>query len=249
MPKSNKSESGLGQIFIVAIIIVVLAVAGVLIWSLTKNSNNNSSSNSTTSTANTADVNSNCQNYYHDSILCAFANHIGLSAYSYTASGTATSSTGTQSSFTFANDGKGNREITYTSSAGKLSMIVLDGSEYIQSGSDTTWLEYSGSNISSATPVPDPTSNFNLSFSSTELAKYSFAKEGTVACGRLSCVKYKVNIVASPAITQYVYFDTSSYLLRQWTYNDPATGVSVNSNLSYQAVTITKPSPVQQVSI
>jgi hypothetical protein len=248
MSKSNESESGLGQIFIVAVVVVVLAVAGIIIWGLTRSSNNNSATNTSTSTNNTAAVNNNCQNYYHDSTLCVFANHIGLSTYAYTSSGTATSSSGAQYNFTFKNDGKGNREITYTAAGKQISAIILDGAEYVQSGAGTTWLEFSGSSLSTATPVPDPTSNFNLSFTQAELAKYSFNKEGTAACGNLSCVKYKVNILASPDIVQYVYFDTSSYLLREWSYSNPTTGVSATINISYPAVTITAPSPVQQVT-
>jgi hypothetical protein len=246
MSKSSKSESGLGQILIVAIIVVVLAVAAIVIWSLTRSPNNKSSAN--TSTSSTAAVNSNCQNYYHDSTLCAFANHVGLSTYAYTSTGTATSSSGAQYNFTFKNDGKGNREIIYTDNGEQISAIMLDGAEYVQSSTGTTWLEFSGSSLSTATPVPNPTSSFNLSFTSAELAKYSFNKEGTAACGSLNCVKYKVNILASPDIVQYVYFDTSSYLLREWSYSNPTTGVSATINISYPTVTITAPSPVQQVT-
>ena len=248
MSKSSKSESGLGQIFIVAIIVVVLAVVGIVIWSLTKGSKNNSSANNSKSTSSTVAVNSNCQNYYHDSTLCAFANHIGLSTYAYTSSGTATSSSGTQYNFTFKNDGKGNREMIYAANGEQISVIMLDGAEYVQTGTGTTWLEYSGSNLGSAMTIPDPTSSFNLSFTKTELAKYSFDKEGTTACGNLSCVKYKVNVLASPNLVQYVYFDTSSYLMREWSYTNTTTGGSATINISYPAVTITTPSPVQQVT-
>jgi hypothetical protein len=244
MTKLSDKQMGVSRIIVVVAVIVVLAAAGVLTWALTKKSSNNN----TTPPTSTVAVNSNCQNYYHDSTLCAFANHISLSTYAYSASGTATGSSGTQYSFTFKNDGKGNREIIYTANNEQISAIILSGAEYIQSGSGATWLEYSGSSLGSVQNVPDPTSNFNLSFTTTELAKYSFNKVGTVACGSLSCVKYKVNILASPAIVQYVYFDTSSYLLREWSYNNPATGVSVTSNISYSAITISAPSPVQQVT-
>lgn len=246
MTKLSDKQMGISRIIVVVAVVVVLAVAGVLTWALTKKSS--TTTGTSTPAASTVAVNSNCQNYYHDGTLCAFANHISLTSYAYVATGTATSSSGTQYSFTLKNDGKGNREMVYTANSEQISAIMLGGAEYVQSGTGTTWLEYSGSSLGVATTIPDPTSNFNLSFTQAELAKYSFDKEGTAACGSMSCVKYKVNILATPSIVSYVYFDTSSYLLREWTYNNPSTGTSVTFNVSYQTVNITAPSPVQQVT-
>ena len=184
---------------------------------------------------------------YNDSNLCAFANHTNIASQQYVAIGTATTGSGTSSTFTVSNDGKGNTEVTYGSNGQEVSSISLDGVTYVQEGTGTTWLEYSSGAVG-ATAVPNPTSGFDLNFNSSTPAGVTVTKEGTSACGSLSCYGYKVVDVATPTTTAYVYFDTHDYLLRHWTSNDTTTGVSVNLTFSYKTVTITKPSPVQQIT-
>jgi hypothetical protein len=249
MTKLSDSDSGIATYIITFGVVVVLAAAGVLTWALTKKSStNNTPSNTSTSltTTNTA-AESACQKAYHDSALCVFAQHTNILAYSYVASGTATSASGIQSSFTIQNDGKGNKEITYSAASGQISSITLDGIQYLQSGAGTTWLEYSAGSTGS-TSVPDPTSGFNLNLNSSTPSGVAVTKEGTAPCGNLTCNEYKVVVASTPTATQYVYFDNGSHLLRKWTYANTSTGVSVSMTVTYQTVTIIKPSPVQQIT-
>jgi hypothetical protein len=246
MSKLSKNQKGMAQLYVIIAVIIVLAAGGVIAWQATKKSTPTAPSN--TASANTATVSSACLKAYNDSSLCAFAEHTKIANQQYVAIGTATSGTGTTSTFTVSNDGKGNTEVIYGSNGQEISSISLGGITYIQEGTGTTWLEYSSSTSGSATVAPNPTSGFDLNFNTATPVGVTVTKEGTSACGSLTCYGYKVVDVSTPTTTAYVYFDTHDYLLRHWTSNDTTTGVSVNLTFSYHSVTIAKPSPVQQIT-
>jgi hypothetical protein len=246
MSKLSKNQKGIAQLYVIIAVIIVLAAGGVIAWQATKKST--PTAPSSTASANTATVSSACLKSYNDSALCAFAEHTKIADQQYVAIGTATSGTGTTSTFTVSNDGKGNTEVIYGSNGQEISSISLGGITYIQVGTGTTWLEYSSSTLGSAGVAPNPTSGFDLNFNTATPAGVTVTKKGTSACGSLTCYGYKVADVSTPTTTTYVYFDTHNYLLRHWTSNDTTTGVSVNLTFSYHLVTIAKPSPVQQVT-
>ena len=191
-------------------------------------------------------VNAACLKDFSDSKLCAFAEHTALSTMQYVAVGTATNAAGTSTSFTVKSDGKGDKDITYMSGSEQISAVILDGITYVQESAGGTWYEYTtgGSSFTAA----DPTLGFTFNFNQATAAGVSVTKEGTAACGSLTCYKYKVIDSTIPGGTAYVYFDTNAYLLRQWTSTNTTTGISVNLTFSYPAVTITEPSPVQQTT-
>lgn len=248
MSMLTRNEKGIGQVLLIAIIIVVLVLAGGVIWKLTKkNSNTNTNASTTSASGSQSAVSSTCLQSFKDRSLCAFAEHTNINSQQYAATGTATTAAGATSTFTVQNDGKGNTEVTYSSSGKQISSISLGGATYIQEGAGTTWLEYSSAALGQAAAAPNPTSGFNLNFTTTTPAGVTVTKQGIVACGSLSCDKYKVVVAATPGATQYVYFDSKDYLLRQWTSSDPSTGVHVDLTFTYQPVMITKPSPVQQI--
>lgn len=247
MTRLSESQSGIGR-KVIFIIIILLVIAGVVTWRLSANSSTNRNGSSpSVSTNNVSNDSSPCLNAYHDSILCAFALHSNILSYSYIATGTAITTSGTTAGFTVKNDGKGNHEVVYIANGEQYSSITFAGTRYVQLGVGAAWTEYSNGSPTNSS-VPDPTSGFNLSFTNASSHQYSFINEGTTACGNLNCNDYKVTLLAEQSITQYVYFDTGSHLLRKWTYSDPSTGVSVVMTVDYQSVKITKPSPVQQVT-
>jgi hypothetical protein len=254
VPKVTKNQTGLGQVAIIIIVLVGLAVVGLIVWSLTKSNKPTNSTNTANTSSNHPNIaaspaeSSACLQAYNDSALCAFAEHMDVATLNYEATGTATSSTGTTSSFTIQNDGKGDKDMVYSANGKQISYIILDGQTYIQDGSGTTWLEYTGAASSSADVPADPTSGFTLNFQNSTPASVQVTKEGTATCGSLTCYKYKVIETSAPTTTTYVYFDTSSYLLRQWTYSDSSDGAAVNLTFTYPAVVISKPSPVQQIN-
>jgi outer membrane lipoprotein-sorting protein len=75
----------------------------------------------------------------------------------------------------------------------------------------------------------------------------TYKKIDTEACGSLTCFKYQITDSASPGSTQYAWFDNGAYLLREWKSSD-SSGSSTDMTISYQAISITAPSPVQDYS-
>lgn len=246
MSRLSKQEGGIGQVFIISLIVVIAAVTGVIIWRITKSDNDSKKNTNISVPANYSSETNQCMRLLNNSLFCSFAKNTDISKQQYIATGTVTSSSGS-SSYTIQNDGQGNTQVTYIANGNQVSAISLDGSTFIQTGASATWLEYSGNNLGSAA-VTNPVSNFNLNFSSYIPAGVTVDSQGTAACGSLTCNKYKVNVASNPTATQYVYFDTSDYLLRQWTCSNLTSNTSVNLNFSYEPVTITRPTPVQQIS-
>lgn len=249
MPKLTKNESGIGYVFIIILVVVVLAAAGLIAWKVTKK-NSNPSTSSTAATAKTVSntaVSSACMKAYNDSALCAFAGHTNLSTQSYVATGTAVNSSGVHASFTSQSDGKGDTSVVYSSNGEQLSSISLDGNTYVQSSPGTTWIEYSKNSLGSAA-VPNPTSGFDLNLNNSASKQVTVIKDGTTACGDLTCYKYQVEDPSTPDAIEYVLFDTSSHLLREWISNNSSTGEAVSVSFAYQSVNITKPSPVESFS-
>lgn len=253
MTKLVKDESGISRTVLIVGIVIVLAGIGFGVWGLTGSSTKptNTSNVASTTSASTTSNNSQttaCINAYHDSELCSFSGNLNIFNTAFSASGTAANSTGS-ASFVMKNDGKGNRQISYTTASRQINVITLDGNEYVQTGAGTSWLEYpaGSSNLPSSVPT-DPASYFNLTISGNSASEYTFTKLGNANCGSSSCVEYQVSVTAKPSITQDLYFNPGTHMLMKWSYSDSATGGSVNSNFTYEPVTITQPSPVQQVT-
>jgi hypothetical protein len=249
MTKLFRDENGLSRSVLVVAIIVILAIVGLITWSLTKGSPKTNTANSMTTTSGkvTNSETSACIAAYHDSELCSYASNINLFSYAFQSSGTASNPSGT-ASFVMKNDGNGNHQISYTTASRQLSLIKLDGNTYIQTSAGSTWLEYTSSDTNIPDTVPDPTSYFNMTLSSASAQDYTFTKVGPAACGSQSCMEYSVSVVAKPSVTQHVFFDTSSHQLMEWEYSDASTGGSVNATFTYGSVNIAKPSPVELVT-
>jgi hypothetical protein len=245
MLKLTKSIKGIAMPVLVLIIVVVLAAAGIVFWQITKKSSP-SSSTSNSSTAKTVAVSPTCEKSFNDNKLCAFAEHMYISTMEYVATGTATNASGNSSKYTIKNDAKGNKEITYTSGSQQISTITLNGVSYYQEGAGTTWLEYS--NGGAPATISNPVSGFNFNLSGTTAADLTVTKEGTSACGNLTCYEYKVIDSKDPGGIAYIYFDNQNYLLRHWTSHNTTSGISVDLTFSYPSVTIAIPSPVQQIT-
>jgi hypothetical protein len=91
-------------------------------------------------------------------------------------------------------------------------------------------------------PQTNPTANLNIAVSESNL---SFSYLGTGACGSLICYKYAIADRTQPSAVQDMWFDTTSYKLREWTYHG-TTGSTIMT-IAYQPVSITAPSPVKVI--
>lgn len=233
-------ERGLTHILVAAGAVIVVLVVGLATWMVIGGQKAGSKDNSNgTKTTNT--IYASCMTNYHDSRLCKFASqYTPLAKTAYQATVVVTSPQGTVSNLTYSSDGGGNSEVTGTSDGQQLSSIQLRGADYIRvTGSG--WIEYPAG----ATNTPaqtDPTANLNIAVGQSNL---SFQYLGTQACGSMTCYKYQVVDRTQPTATQDMWFDTTSYKLRQWTYHG-STG-STSMTISYQPITIAAPSPVKVI--
>lgn len=177
----------------------------------------------------------------NDNRICNFEkDYVPLNQTQYTATVNVTSPQGTVSNLTYSSDGKGDSEVDGNSDGQDLSSIVLGGATYIKvSGSG--WIEYTNG----ATDAPaqiDPTASMDIAAGQSGV---SFQYADTEACGSLTCYKYTVTDASQSGVTQNIWFDTTSYKLRQWSF-EGSTG-STEMSIDYEPVTISAPSPISAV--
>lgn len=242
---NRKSNNQRGAISPLLIVVAVLIVAGIGLagWKFissnkTSPSTSASKTSSNSSSASTG-VSSSCLAAYHDSNLCHFAEFApNFTKTAYTAKITNTAS-GATSTMTLENDGNGNTDLSGSSNGQAINAISLDGTEYVQASGSGPWIAYPSG---TSAPTTSPTTNLNLGFGNG----ITFKSMGTAACGSMTCFKYQISDTTTPSATQYVFFDNSSYKLREWQYTSGTTNTDMT--ITYQAVSITKPSPVESLS-
>lgn len=241
----RKQEQGMGHILLIALIVVVLAVVGGAGYEVSQKNKPKASTNSTTvsSTSPAPASDATCVATYHDANLCKFSANSDISKIPYTATLTTVNSSG-GGTMTLSSDGKGNTSSTLTGNGTTISTIQLAGASYVQTTSGGTWYEYPAGTSTPSSTTSNPTSSMSLALGST----VTYKPLGTSACGSLTCYEYSVTTALTPGQTQYVWFDTGQYKLREWKDTDTS-GDSTDMKITYPgSVTISKPSPVQSFS-
>lgn len=227
----KQDQRGMAHVLMVVLVLVVVGVIGFAGWKVA-GGNKKASTVTSTTTKDTEKVaaDSGCVAAYHDENLCKFSTNADIEKLAYTATLTSTDTDGTAGTFTLKSDGKGN-----SSMSGLLNTVQLDGASYIKNGN--VWYKYPAS--SDEEDDSDPTADMNLVLGEG----ITYKPQGKEACGSRTCFKYEVTETASPETTQFVWFDTKDYLLRQW----KSTGAdgSALMTLEYGNVKISAPSPVQ----
>jgi hypothetical protein len=186
-----------------------------------------------------------CLAKFHDTDLCRFAateSAQPLTKTSYQATMTSTQS-GTTTTLVFQQNGKGDTAIATnggSSASPGLNSITYKGNTYIEDGS--AWIKYPAA----STPAQSANPSSSLSFMSSLVSK-NLTKADSEACGSMTCLKYQLVDSATPNTTAYLWFDTQHYLLREWSSSDPTNG-SIDMKISYQPVSISAPSPVENLS-
>jgi len=238
--KLQKNEKGITHLLLIILGVVVISGVAFVGWKVADSHKSTNPTASSSSSKNTS-TDSSCLATYHDNRICNFAAFsTSFNKTAYTAALTITQG-GATSTATLKSDGKGNTELTTTSSGSTLDAITLNNVEYVQNNGSGPWIEYS---TGSTTPTTNPTSSMNIGVGNSGV---SFQYIGTEACGSLTCYKYQVTDTTTPSATQYVWFDSSSYKLRQWQYSD-GSGNTTDMTVTYTSVNITKPSPVENIS-
>jgi outer membrane lipoprotein-sorting protein len=239
--KNNlQQQRGLAVIVDIILVALVLAViAGIVYWVFQMRNNN------AATVANTA-VQSDCMKKYNDTPLCkAIANASALTNKPYTATANSNDPSQGNATFSIKSDGKGGSELTITQAGQPTTDIIeLGGATYSKTADSNTWIKYSN-NASGAPTETNPANSIKIddSANSTE----SYKKIGTEACGSLTCYKYQVIDSANSTTDQFIWFDNKDYLIRRWSGKD-SSGATVDMTFTYQAVSISTPSPVQDFS-
>jgi hypothetical protein len=218
--------------------------------------NNNPANPGLSTKATTPAVNSACYNIYKDNNLCQFFATTPLSQVAHTETSNYNFGTG-QDTIVYEIDGKGNSSLTLTSNSLSVSSVDLNGEVYLEPWGSTTWSEYSASDApAAATTITNPDSSLSLIQGANGV---TYSSMGTDSCGAsLMCYKYRVSDTNKPGVNQYIWINTTSYQLQEWSYSTPATtstqtgsdgstsqsavpGTTTSMLISYQPVTITAP--------
>lgn len=250
MKNSRKDQLGVTHLLLVLVVVIVVAVVGFAGWQVaskhkkTSNSSTPAVSSSTKAVANAAQ--SSCETKYHDKDLCKFVAAQEAQPFdkaSTVVTMTASDTNGT-SNIVLSSDGKGNNSLTMTgSSPGALNSVTLDGHTYIQTEAGGAWVDEGASPSSSSTSSSSESSDSSLKSFAADVLGFGYTKVGKEACGPLTCFKYQIVDTATPGTTQYCWFDTKDYLLREYKTHD--SNGDLDMKIAYQKVTITKPSPIQ----
>lgn len=246
------NERGIAHVLIILLVVVVLAAVGYVGWKVIGKKSTTTAIKSSTTPATTSDTTAAsaaqkaCLAAFHDTDLCKFvaaetATPLAKTQYKMTITGT---SSGVASNITELQDGKSNTAVTIISGGSSISTISLDGQSYTQASAGSPWITYGAGSSSSSQPSPDAT----LTTALNNLTAASYTKLGKEACGSLTCFKYQIQSKATPNATQYIWFDTKDYLMRQYYETGVAGGDTFTMVINYQSVTINKPSPVQNAS-
>ncbi len=241
--KTERSdERGLAHVALVLIVLVVLGVIGYAGYTVYQRSGvGKKASTTTTKTTDqteAAAADQGCVDTYKDANLCKFADKGGkLESLAFKA--TATSTGANAGIFTLLNDGKGNSQFTGAYGGSEVTAINSGGHTYFKSGD--SWVDYGVT-----TNDNDPTKEFSVVLGSGT----TFTPQGKEACGSMMCFKYDLKDSSSPDDQQTVWFDTANYLARKWTdvTTDGNGQTATTMIISYQKVTISKPSPVTQLN-
>lgn len=240
----QQDERGVAHVLLILVVVVVLAVVGFAGWRVYKNDKDKKSSTTTSTTSTKAKASvarTACMTKYNDKDLCAFQAAMVTTPLEKTPfQATLTvKQDGVTSTMTFAQDSKGNSKLTTTSGETQLNTVLLNGVTYVETNG--VWIKYPATTDVPTSTNPTEDLSFAASFDSTK-----FAKVGTEACGSLTCTKYKIADNLMAGSTQYAWIDNKDHLLREWSATDANS--STDMKISYQAVSITMPSPVQDYS-
>jgi hypothetical protein len=144
----------------------------------------------------------------------------------------------TQSKIIIASDKQGNLSLASSkNNAIQGESVLFDNTQYIKDLKSNTWAV-------SPTPPDSTLRDFKEKTISEinrtgENASYVFIRG--VSCGNLTCMKYQRVLSKNDPVKTFLFFDTTSHLLREVT-TTTANGTTTDTTFSYDPVTLTRPS-------
>jgi len=246
----RQNQQGVAHILLIVLIVIVVAAVGFVGWRVFNNNKKSASKSSNPQLAAAASAaETACISKYHDKDLCKFVSTETAQPFDSTSSIITMSGTsnGVLSTIVMKSDGKGNTDIRMAGSGETFNSITYNNITYTQTTAGGPWVTYGPSTASSSSST-DTSSDIDSSLKDFmgSLSTTSYTKIGTEACDNLTCFKYQIKDAATPDSTQYAWFDKRDYLLRQYSVSD--TSGSMTMKISYQKVTISMPSPVENLS-
>jgi hypothetical protein len=245
----QKDQRGLSGLTTILVLIIVVAV-GAGIWKVIQNSHDNSLKARHTKV--TTDI---CNQQLKDKDLCKFIGNYDIGKLSYVMKINSESKTNNltaspqnqtiiKSVTTLKSDGKGNSQLSGTSSGQASEVVYFNKVTYMKDQKDGKWWKFAANDVM----APKNSNPVNGVKFSTPAAKSTirYKKLDKEACGSLTCFKYQIVDSAHPKDTTYFWFDNIAYYLQGY-YNKAADGTVNDLSISYQSVDISAPSPTKDV--
>ncbi len=233
------SQSGFAPIAIVAVIAIVVLLAGGGFF-LASKSGNLPQSPSIPGVPAGLTLNPNCE--YQDPDLCKFINNWKqLKDYSATSSNVDEEGKKTESSIEISGEDKFKMKV---SEDGKdmMEMITLGDTTYTKDYTDGKWWKQKQEKMKE-----EIKEEYKFDFEDkpeTETSRTEYKKVGKEACGKLQCFKYEV-VESQMEGKEYIYFDDKDYLLRK--QRSEVGKVYTETEFNYNKPNISEPSPTKEL--
>lgn len=223
----TSDQRGMGHLGLIAVVVVVLGLAGAGYFVYSKNRDSNT---------NTALKNAKCD--YNDKDLCKF--FTSFKAQRYVTTEITHESNGQKNISTIQRDGDTKTHVK-TQGSFTHEVITIGSTTYTKAG-NTWWKQTAQS--SNAQDLEDAKPDIKEP-EGTMADKVSFKKLGKEACGKLTCFKYQQFDTTAAAGTYFLWFDDTEYQLRR-THSE-GQGYKEDATYSYEKVDIKEPSPVKEL--
>ncbi len=243
----RKDSRGIAAVEIIVAVVVVAVLAGVGFYVYKSRSDKEgASSGQNIVSQETKDA---CEKLLNDKDFCKFAGNFTFTEqYKMTIAVNGPDNNGVT---TIETDGKGNSSMVMIQDGQEVSAhIIYNNASYSKSAGEDVWLKYESAETN---PIDafDISESLNVAFegesSLPESQRVKYNKLGKEACGSYNCFKYEITDPTLPDLTQYIWFDDKDYRLRKWTSVEEGTTTEIT--VSYETVTISEPSPVEEISL
>lgn len=242
------NERGMALPLLIVLIVIVLGVIGGIYWFVIRDKDSNTGANqSAEDKAAASAMLAACEKEVGDDDFCKYASNMG-SLYSYQESFTAVTTGsfgGMETTSTMKSDGKGNMHTISTTSQGVAESISLNNVTYTKASGQNFWYRIPSDTTTSSDDEEEDAPSYDFDSSESTGPKTIYKNLGKEACGNLTCIKYQTYSEDTPNNTWTVWFDDKEFKTRKMEMIGE--GYTSTTVYTYEPVTITEPSPVQDM--